>query len=975
MNTHAQLTDQPTRSPTDGRVPSFTRALLTNVVGLVIVLELMLLIGMAWQAYTSTHQAARTKALETQARVSERLKILIRAAEMTGESAERAARTPEISPASLRTTIEHSLAAFEQRPELSYLGIVLAANGEYGNLERTASGDILLWLFPGQTAPNRIARSYLQTRAGFVLHSELPGYDYDPRTRPFYQAAVNSPSGETWLPTYKWIVHEDLSESLWGFSYVKALRSEDGRLLGVLDSDFDLPALNRFLRALEQEYHTHIQVVELGETPRLIGDVSLKQEPLPLSSELAALVATAQSDYVAKRPQQGEHRWVAANRLSLKGGLDWLVVTSNPSPFIEAPLLRQLYQVGAMGLLIALGLVWVSVRMARRFGAPLAELERQVNQIGLQELSLNAPLGNTRAAQFRETQLLGQALDHLRLVVGQYVETKEQQAASLTLKSVIFDSSKTAILSLDDQLHILEMNRAAERLFGRYREQFNGQDVRSLVHLNDPALDWAQIRASKGVKTTQFKGPRGVFDAEFRVANFKTGDTQVCTLFIDDISERKHAEARIRYLATHDDLTGLPNRTLIMDRIIQAIRHARRAGSQLAILYLDLDRFKVLNDGYGHTFGDAVLKAAAERLSALVREGDTVSRQGGDEFLLLLTGLHSAADAYIATEKIVKLLDAPILVDNRKVHLSGSIGVSVFPHDGDSPETLIDHADVAMYRAKELGRNTYQFFTPEMSAETQWRVNLEHHLREAISENQFTLAFQPKVNLASGRIVGCEALLRWRHPKLGAVSPDQFIPIAEDSGLIVPIGDWVLRTACRQAKAWSDSSQKHPCIAVNISARQFLQQDVASWVIRTLEETGLPPEQLELEFTESLIAKDVKKVIATFDQLRAIGVKLSIDDFGTGYSSLSYLKRFPVDTLKIDQSFVRDMLTDPEDAAIVRAVISLAHSLEFKVIAEGVETEAHNAFLLQNECDEIQGYYFSKPLPADAFAALLMEDA
>ncbi|HRH76772.1 MAG TPA: EAL domain-containing protein, partial [Cellvibrionaceae bacterium] len=506
-------------------------------------------------------------------------------------------------------------------------------------------------------------------------------------------------------------------------------------------------------------------------------------------------------------------------------------------------------------------------------------------------------------------------------------------------------------------------------------EQFNGQDVRSLVHLNDPALDWAQIRTSKGVKTTQFKGPRGVFDAEFRVANFKTGDTQVCTLFIDDISERKHAEARIRYLATHDDLTGLPNRTLIMDRIVQAIRHARRAGSQLAILYLDLDRFKVLNDGYGHTFGDAVLKAAAERLSALVREGDTVSRQGGDEFLLLLTGLHSAADAYIATEKIVKLLDAPILVDNRKVHLSGSIGVSVFPHDGDSPETLIDHADVAMYRAKELGRNTYQFFTPEMSAETQWRVNLEHHLREAISENQFTLAFQPKVNLASGRIVGCEALLRWRHPKLGAVSPDQFIPIAEDSGLIVPIGDWVLRTACRQAKAWSDSSQKHPCIAVNISARQFLQQDVASWVIRTLEETGLPPEQLELEFTESLIAKDVKKVIATFDQLRAIGVKLSIDDFGTGYSSLSYLKRFPVDTLKIDQSFVRDMLTDPEDAAIVRAVISLAHSLEFKVIAEGVETEAHNAFLLQNECDEIQGYYFSKPLPADALAALLMEDA
>ena len=362
--------------------------------------------------------------------------------------------------------------------------------------------------------------------------------------------------------------------------------------------------------------------------------MSLKQEPLPLSSELAALVATAQSDYVAKRPPAGGSTAGGGQSAQPQGGgLDWLVVTSNPSPLSKPPLLRQLYQVGAMGLLIALGLVWVSVRMGCRFGAPLAELERQVNQIGLQELSLNAPFGQYPRRPIprdpiarpgpRSPAFGGGAICGNQGTTGRLPNPEKRD----------FDSSKTAILSLDDQLHILEMNRAAERLFGTLPRAVQRPGCAQPGTPERPGAGLAQIRASKGVKTTQFKGPRGVFDAEFRVANFKTGDTQVCTLFIDDISERKHAEARIRYLATHDDLTGLPNRTLIMDRIIQAIRHARRrAGSQLAILYLDLDRFKVLNDGYGHTFGDAVLKAAAERLSALVREGDTVSRQGGDEF-------------------------------------------------------------------------------------------------------------------------------------------------------------------------------------------------------------------------------------------------------------------------------------------------------------------------------------------------------
>lgn len=958
--------------------PSFTRALLFNVVGLVIILELILLLGMAWQNFASTQKTARLEAQELQDRVSERLRILIRAAEMTGESAERAARISDISTTTLRSTIEQSMAAFEQRPELSYLGIVLAQTGEYGNLERTTQGEILLWLFPGTGAANLVTRSYLLTRDGFVLRSEMQGYDYDPRERPFYQAALKSPSGETWIPAYQWIVHEDKSETLWGFSYVKALHDKSGNLVGVLDTDFDLPALNRFLSKLEAEYRTQIQVIEISDTPHLIGGSKVKQAPLTISADFNPLMNFTDGVLVEKMQLEGEQRWVAASRLQLIGGVSWLVITSQKVPLIDATMLQQLYQVGGMGLIIALGLIFVSIRMARRFGEPLADLERQVEQIGLHDL-LPAIHTGANSGDFREIQLLGKALDHMSEVVNQLIETKEQQAASLALKGVIFDSTNTAIFSLDNQLAIVEWNNASERLFGRLRDEVIGLNIKDVVLIptqgaatSDESNSWAGIIRATGINIMQFNGGQGVFDAEYRIAIVKSNGQDVHTIFINDISERQQAEERIRYLATHDDLTGLPNRNLIMDRIVQAIRHARRSGSQLALLYLDLDRFKVLNDGYGHAFGDAVLKAAAERLSTLVREGDTVSRQGGDEFLILLTGLHNVADAYIATEKIVKSLDAPVMVDNRKVHLSGSIGVSVFPLDGESPEVLIDHADVAMYRAKDLGRNNFKFFTAEMSEQTQRRVTLENHLREAVAENQFYLAYQPKVNLLTGRIVGCEALLRWSHPELGLVPPDQFIPIAEDSGLIVPIGDWVLRTACAQAKAWG-TCPTPPCIAVNISARQFLQHDVASWVIRTLEETGLPPAQLELEFTESLTAKDVNKVIETFSQLRKIGVKLSIDDFGTGYSSLSYLKRFPVDTLKIDQSFVRDMLTDPEDAAIVRAVISLAHSLEFKVIAEGVETKEHSHFLLQNDCDEFQGFYFSKPIPAADFEIMLRE--
>jgi len=1081
------------------QAPSFTQTLVVNVVAVVAVLGMGLLLAMMFQGAAGTEQASRRELEETLDRATERLRILVRAAEMTAESAERAARYPELTVSSMRSMLEHSLAAFEQRPELSYLGAVLPANGEYGTLQRTESGDLLLWRFPGRES-GRLTQVYRLSAHGFEPSQQLATHDYDPRNRPFYQAALNSVSGDTWLPAYRWIIHAGNSEPLWGITYAKALRDSAGKLICVLDADLDLPALNRFLSPLSAEYRSHFQIVELGDTPRLIGGKSVGRTPLPVPPELAPLLAFSGEVFVDRMQIEAETRWVAARRLTLKGGSTWLVVASRQIPFIESAMRRQLYQVAAIGVVMVAGLVMVSIRITRRFGKPLAELELRVAGIGRRELQAPVAAATFSANDFRETQLLGEALDRMALAVSQLLEAQEQAATSLALKGAIFDSTNTAIISVDPELAIVEWNAAAERLFGRARNGVLGRSVTEIVMAPGGMADWPAILASDGSAAFRFVGASGAFDAELRLLAFKQNGREICTLFLNDVSERKRADAalqeslnrfhaaaratgdviwdwdllakriwwnenfqllfgysaeeigcdiefwttrihpedrervvehiyavleadeenwveeyrfrrkdgswadvydrghvlrdaggrgirmigaiqditerkraeqRIHYLATHDCLTGLPNRELLQDRMAQAVAQARRSGRHLALLYIDLDRFKVVNDGYGHPFGDAVLEAVAARLSALVREGDTVSRQGGDEFLVLLANIGNAGDAYRVAQKIVRSLDCPLDLQSRQIHLSASIGISVFPEDGETAEQLIDNADVAMYRAKELGRNTCKIFTREMSEQTLRRVALETRLRGAQAAAQLHLFYQPKVCLQSGRITGCEALLRWRHPELGMVSPTDFIPIAEDSGLIVPIGDWVLRQACLQVKTWTEAGLPPVCVAVNVSTRQFLQQDVVAWVLRTLEETGLPPAQLELELTESLVAQDVNKVIESFSRLRAAGVKLSIDDFGTGYSSLGYLKRLRAHTLKIDQSFVRDMLTDPEDATIVLAVIALAHNLEYRVIAEGVETERHCRFLRQNGCDEIQGYVFSKPVPAEEFAALL----
>jgi diguanylate cyclase (GGDEF)-like protein/PAS domain S-box-containing protein len=544
-----------------------------------------------------------------------------------------------------------------------------------------------------------------------------------------------------------------------------------------------------------------------------------------------------------------------------------------------------------------------------------------------------------------------------------------------------------AIFMLDPDGRITTWNEGAERISGYPVGEILGQHF-SVFYTPEARAEGLPTLALKmateqGSFTEQGwrlrkDGSRFWADVTLTALRDELGHLRGFGKVTRDVTERmeadralRNSQAQMAHLAEHDFLTGLPNRMLLTDRVNQSIAQAPRHLKRVAVLFLDLDGFKYINDSLGHPMGDKLLQSVANRLAGCVRDSDTVSRQGGDEFVVLLSEVKHADDTAITARRMLQAVAQTHSVAGRDLHITASIGVSVYPDDGMDADTLIKNADVAMYHAKENGRGSFQFFKPAMNVQAVERQSTEEALRRALDRGEFSLHYQPKVNVHSGEITGAEALIRWDHPTRGSLPPAQFIPVAEACGLIIPIGKWVLREACTQARAWVDAGLPPASIAVNISAIEFRQENFLQGVFNVLDETGLPPSLLQLELTESVMMKHVESTEAIFKALRARGVQLAVDDFGTGYSSLSYLRRFPIDILKIDRSFVRQIATGPQEAAIVTTIISMGQSLKLRVVAEGVETREELTFLRDQNCDESQGYYFSRPVPLDEFIALL----
>ena len=550
-----------------------------------------------------------------------------------------------------------------------------------------------------------------------------------------------------------------------------------------------------------------------------------------------------------------------------------------------------------------------------------------------------------------------------------------------------------AVLMLDPAGVILNWNVGAQRMHGYTAEEIVGQNFSRLFSVEDiqrgrpsEILRLAAVneRHQEEIPHARQDGSRFIGEIALTALRDSSGALRGFSKIGRDLTPRKDAEkhlvridkqiANLAHLAEHDPLTGLPNRLLLNDRINQAIALAHRHSGKVAVLFLDLDGFKHTNDSLGHSVGDKLLRSVAKRLLACVRSPDTVSRNGGDEFIIVLQEMERPNQAAITARRVLKALADPHKVGELDLHVTASVGVSIYPDDGPDAESLIKNADTAMYQAKSSGRKTFQFFTPEMNVGAVERQSIEEDLRHALENREFALHYQPKVNLKTGAVVGAEALIRWAHPTRGPLSPGKFIPVAEETGLILPIGAWVLREACVQAKSWKDAGLRFGTMAVNVSTVQFREDEFLVDLLSVLRETGLDPRSLELEVTESVLMRNTEASVSILKAVRDIGIRVAVDDFGTGYSSLSYLRRFPLDSLKIDQSFLHKIHEAPDDSIIVSAIIGMGRNIGLRVIAEGVETAEELAFLRANDCDEAQGYYFSRPVPAEEFVNLFAGD-
>ncbi len=608
-------------------------------------------------------------------------------------------------------------------------------------------------------------------------------------------------------------------------------------------------------------------------------------------------------------------------------------------------------------------------------------LARQALQRGAQDyLPRNLLRGGIANWLFR---VLNQAIERKSLELA-LRETENALHAERQITQATLNAVSDAVLSVDAAGNVTHLNSIAEKLTGWPLHEAHGRPLKDVFNIIDGKTRQLaespfarMLRENKnqgfGLNSVLLHRDGGEFGIEDTVTPLRdtSGAINGALLVFRDVSEARGMALKMAYLAQHDALTDLPNRALMHDRLAQAIVLAKRHQRKVALLYMDLDHFKNINDSLGHPIGDKLLQVVADRLITCVRYSDTVSRQGGDEFVVLLAEIEHPQDAALCAEKMLNALATPVAIDSHQLFISLSIGISIFPDDGEDAETLIRNADTAMYHAKSSGRANFQFFKQAMNDRVVQRQSLEDSLRNALDRHEFILHYQPKIDLENGAITGVEALVRWQHPEKGLISPALFVPVAEECGLMPRLGQWILREACHQAHAWLRAGLDIRRIAVNISAPEFRARNFVGDLSAILSETGLAASFLELELTEGALMHDLEVAQTRLGELKRMGVHIAIDDFGTGYSSLSYLKRFPIDTLKIDRSFVQCMTKDPADAAIVSAVIGMGKSLNYRVVAEGVETQEQQLFLQANLCDESQGHHFSRPLSASGLANLM----
>lgn len=638
--------------------------------------------------------------------------------------------------------------------------------------------------------------------------------------------------------------------------------------------------------------------------------------------------------------------------------------------FDEQPVEEHIHEFYRFGLIVGLGYLVLTLLFIGFFGHLLTKSIRQLRDAARRIASGFTQEQLAVRTGVAEVSSLAQDLEFMR---QELVRREHEIALRESHQRAVLETAAEGIITVNPAGKIESFNKAAESIFGWPAEEVIGQPFAALLLAEHAPLfvgESGEPLVGIGAELIGVRRGGERFHLTLSVSEAVAARSRCFTLLVQDISERRAFEAKLAYQATHDALTGLPNRELYSDRLVQAMAHASRQEHLLALLFLDLDRFKYINDTLGHNVGDELLKAVADRLKTSLRQEDTLARIGGDEFTVILPTLHEVDGAVLVAQNILRTLERAFSIGGQELFISGSVGIAFYPYDAQDATALFKNADTAMYVAKRRGGNTYQFYSEQMNAKASGRLELEGKLRHAQERGELLLHYQPQVDASSGRIVGLEALLRWQHPDRGLVAPAEFIPLAEETGLITPISEWVLRTACTQNKAWQAMGIDVK-VAVNVSARQFNQDGLHETVAAILDETGLSPHLLELEVTESAVMQNHSETIEVLRALRGLGVSLSLDDFGTGYSSLSYLQNFPIDTLKIDRAFVRDITGEDGDGALAAAIIAMADSLGMKVIGEGVETAAQLAFLQARRCRIIQGFYFSKPLPVDEVTALL----